>query len=193
MLSLKEKSDLVRSNEEKFAYSLSLVVIEKPKISVWMILIPIILIYYVYRHQNYVEGRRAFAENFLITRNRALEAAVRSIAHGDPLDEFSVVKEANIPESTKAEYTAWVRVLIGHYNDLLRCEGGSYDALVRAAYKNKTNYLLFLNTLNKSEKRFNTALKPHLKNTTEGVDEIVARMEKGSEKLRYEEAQRIFL
>ena len=192
MASLTEKSDLIRSNETTFAYSLSLIVIEKPKISVWMILIPIILVYHMYRHKSYVEGRRTFAENFLITRNRALEAAVGSIANEDPLDESSVVKEANIPESTKEDYAAWVRVLMTHYNDLLRCEGDSFDALVRSAYKNKTNYLLFLNILNKSEKRFNSALKPHLQDTTEGVDEIIERMEKGSEKLRYKDAERIF-
>jgi hypothetical protein len=146
----------------------------------------------MYRHKSYVEGRKAFAENFLITRNRALEAAVKSIANEGPLNESSVVKEANIPESTKEEYAAWVRVLMTHYKDLLRCEGDSFDALVRSAYKNKTNYLLFLNILNKSEKRFNSALKPHLQDTTEGVAEIIERMEKGSEKIRYQEAERIF-
>ena len=192
MASLTEKRDLIRSNEETFAYSLSAIVIEKPKISVWMILIPIILVYHMYRQKSYVEGRRAFAENFLITRNRALEAAVRSIENQSPLDESSVVKEASIPESTREDYSAWVRVLMTHYKDLLRCEGDSFETLVRAAYKNKTNYLLFLNILNKSEKRFNSALKPHLQATTEGVDEIIDRMEKGSEKLRYQEAERIF-
>ncbi len=192
MALLTEKSDLIRSNETTFAYSLSLIVIEKPKISVWMILIPIILVYHMYRHKSYVEGRRAFAENFLITRNRALGAAVRSIENQSPLDESSVIKEASIPASTKEEYAAWVRILMTHYKDLLRCEGDSFDALVRSAYKNKTNYLLFLNILNKSEKRFNSALKPHLQATTEGLDEIIERMEKGSEKLRYQEAERIF-
>ena len=192
MALLTEKSDLIRSNETTFAYSLSLIVIEKPKISVWMILIPIILVYHMYRHKSYVEGRRAFAENFLITRNRALGAAVRSIENQSPLDESSVIKDASIPASTKEEYAAWVRILMTHYKDLLRCEGDSFDALVRSAYKNKTNYLLFLNILNKSEKRFNSALKPHLLATTEGLDEIIERMEKGSEKLRYQEAERIF-
>lgn len=193
MISLKEKSELIRFNEENFAYSLSLIVIEKPKLSVWMILIPIILVYHMYRYKSYAEGCKTFAENYLITRNRALEAAVRSTAHGDPLDESSVVKKANIPESTKEEYAAWVRVLMTHYKDLLRCEGDSFETLVRSAYKNKTNYLLFLNILNKSEKRFNAALKPHLQATTEGVAGIIERMEKGSEKLRYQEAERIFL
>jgi hypothetical protein len=192
MASLMEKSELIRSNETTFAYFLSQIVIEKPKISVWMILIPIILVYHMYRYKSYVEGRKSFAENYLITRNRALEAAVISISNEDPLDEFSVVREANIPESTREDYAAWVRVLMTHYKDLLRCEGDSFDALVRSAYKNKTNYLLFLNILNKSEKRFNSALKPHLQATTEGVGDIIDRMEKGSEKLRYQEAERIF-
>ena len=192
MASLKEKCDLIRSNETTFAYALSQIVIDKPKISVWMILIPIILVYHMYRHKTYAEGCKAFAENFLITRNRALEAAVSSIVNGEPLSASSVVKEADIPESTRKDYAEWVRLLMTHYKDLLLCEGDSFDALVRSAYKNKTNYLLFLNILNKSEKRFNSALKPHLQATTKGVGEIIDRMEKGSEKLKHQEADRIF-
>ena len=192
MLSVKEKVELIRSTDAEFAASLSQIVIEKPKISMWMILIPIIFIYHIYRHQHYVAGRKAFAEHYLITRHRALEAAGRSVESGDPMDESNVVKKANIPEDTIEEYTAWVRVLMTHYQDLLRGEGDSFEALVRSAYKTKTNYLLFINNLKKSEKQFNAALKRHLKQTTDGVDDIIERMESGSEKLRYLEAERIF-
>ena len=45
---------------------------------------------------------------------------------------------------------------------------------------------------NDSEKRLNAALSPHLRETTEGVDEIIGRIERASEILRRDEAERIF-
>jgi len=50
----------------------------------------------------------------------------------------------------------------------------------------------FLNQLSDSEKRLNEALAPHLRKTSEGVDEIIWRMEQASEILRRDEAERIF-
>ena len=38
--------------------------------------------------------------------------------------------------------------------DLLAAEGDSFEALVRSAYRNRTNYLLTLNRLNTVEKEF---------------------------------------
>ncbi|MEE4602453.1 MAG: hypothetical protein V2J65_14325 [Desulfobacteraceae bacterium] len=43
-----------------------------------------------------------------------------------------------------------------------------------------------------AEKRFNAVLSPHLQTTTEGVEEIIARMEHASKVLWREEAERIF-
>ena len=53
-------------------------------------------------------------------------------------------------------------------------------------------FLVFLNRLNETEKQFNAALSPHLQMTTEGVEDIIARMEHASEVLWREEAERIF-
>ena len=71
-------------------------------------------------------------------------------------------------------------------------EVDSIEALVNSAYKNRTNFLLSLNRLHETEKRFNAALSPHLQATTEGVEEIIARMERASGVLWREEAERIF-
>jgi hypothetical protein len=192
MVSIQEKSAIIWASEEKFANALAAVVLDKPKISIWMILIPIIIVYHMFRYQKYVDGRNKFSEHYLLSRKRALEAGVRALESGQPCDVRGLVKQANIPEDTKSEYTAWIRVLCDHYADLLRCEGDSIEALVKSAYKNRTNFLLSLNQLSDSEKRFNAALSPHLLKTTEGVDEIIGRMEHVTEILRRDEAERIF-
>lgn len=192
MGSIHEKSAIIWASEENFAYALAPAVLDKPKISIWMILIPILIVYHMFRYQKYVDGRNRFCEHYLFLRKRALEANVRALEAGQSCDVRDLIKQANIPEDTKSEYTAWIRVLCDHFADLLRCEGDSIEALVKSAYKNRTNFLLFLNQLNDSEKRLNAALSPHLRETTEGVDEIIGRMEQATEILRRETAEIIF-
>jgi len=192
MLSIQEKSAIIWAGEEKIAAALAAAALDRPKISIWMILIPIIIVFHMFRFQKYVDGRKKFAEHYLISRKRALKANVRSLESGRLCDIDDLVKEANIPENTAGEYTAWIKELCDHYADLLRAEGDSIEALVKSAYKNRTNYLLSLNRLNEAEKRFNAALSPHLQITMEGVEDIIARMEHVSEVLWREEAERIF-
>ncbi len=192
MLSIQEKSVLIWAGEKRFAYALGSAMLDKPKISIWMILIPIIFVYHMFRIQKYAEGRTRFAEQYLISRKRALRATVRALESGQLCDIPHLVKQANVPEDTRSEYTVWIKVLCEHYADLLRAEGDSIDALVKSAYKNRNNFLLFLNHLMDSEKRFNTVLSPHLQATTEDVEEIIARMEKASGELWRKEIERIF-
>lgn len=192
MGSIQEKRAIIWASEEQFAHALASAVLDRPKISIWMILIPIIIVFHMYRYQKYVDGRNKFCEHYLLSRKRALEASVRALETGQPCDVHGIVKQANIPEDTRSEYTAWIRVLCDHFGDLIRCEGDSIEALVKSAYKNRTNFLLFLNQLSDSEKRLNAALSPHLRETTEGIDEIIWRMEQASEILRRDAAERIF-
>ena len=180
MLSIQEKSAIIWAGEEKIAAALAAAVLDRPKISIWMILIPIIIVFHMFRFQKYVDGRKKFAGHYLISRKRALKANVRSLESGRLCDIDGLVKQANIPENTAAKYTAWIKELCDHYADLLRAEGDSIETLVKSAYKNRTNFLLSLNRLNEAEKRFNAALSPHLQPTTEGVEEIIARMERAS-------------
>lgn len=192
MGSIQEKNAIIGVSEEKFTYALASAVLGKPKISICMILIPIIIVYHMFRYQKYVDGRNKFSEHCLLSRKRALKASVRALKSGQPCDVMGLVKQANIPAGAKSEYTAWIRILCDHYAELLRGEGDSIEALIKSTYKSRTNFLLFLNQVSNSEKRLNAALSPHLRATTEGVDEIIERMEPTTEILGRDEAERIF-
>jgi hypothetical protein len=146
----------------------------------------------MFRYQKYVDGRNKFSEHYLLSRKRALEASVRALESNRPCNVGALVEQANIPAEAEGEYSAWIRILCDHYADLLRCEGDSIAALVKSAYKNRTNFLLFLNQLNDSEKRLNVALSPRLRETTAGVDEIIGRMEHATEIIRRDQAEKIF-
>ena len=192
MASLDEKKELILRYEEKFADSVAVAVIEKPKLSTWMILIPIIFIHYFYRMKKFADGRKEFAHHFMLTRKRALEEAVASLESGVKPDMEAIVKMSSAPKETHADYREWLKVLLDHYQDLLRSKGDSFETLIRSAYKTRTNFLLFINQLNRVESRFNTALKPFLSETTEGVDHIVAAIEQRCEQLRRKDADNIF-
>jgi len=75
MTPLDKNKAFILEYEEKFANSVSLAVIDKPKLSTWMILMPIIFLYYFYQMKKYADGRKAFSRHFILTRKRSLEAA----------------------------------------------------------------------------------------------------------------------
>jgi hypothetical protein len=84
-----------------------------------------------------------------------------------------------------------VKTLAEYYMDLLSASGDSFESLVRAAYRNRTDYLLILNRLTTMERGFYSALKPHM-GTAEGASDIIATIESQSQKLRRELAEQIF-
>ena len=192
MNSQQSKKILILEDEERFAHAVSDNIIKKPQMTVWMILIPIILVYHIYRYQRYVKGRNSFAEYYLIMRRQALEEAYTSDAGNRKPDFAKLIKMSKAPNGTSKQCNAWLETIVGHYQHLFRAEGESYDALIRSSYKNRANYLLFLDKLNDVERQFNAALKPYLEETAEGVDEIIFRMGKCSEELRKDQATRIF-
>ncbi|PKL50859.1 MAG: hypothetical protein CVV37_06990 [Nitrospira bacterium HGW-Nitrospira-1] len=192
MTSQESKKTLILEDEERFAHAVSDNIINKPQITVWMILIPIILVYHMYRYQRYVKGRNSFVENYLDDRRQALEEAYTSFAGNRKPDFAKLIKLSDEPDGAAKKYNAWLETIVSHYQHLFRAEGDSYDALVRSSYKNRANYLRFLNKLNEVERQLNAALKPCFEETAESVDEIIFRMEKCSEELRKDQATRIF-
>jgi hypothetical protein len=189
---LSEKKALILEYEERFAFDLSREVLETPKMSFWMILIPLFLLYHVYRVHKVVEGRKGFAGNYLITRKRALEESLSLVEKGRNPNLQAILKDSNLPEKAKNPFKELFLLLVDHYADLLRSYDHDVPSLIRSAYKSRTNYLLFLNRLNKAEKALTDALRPQESNTAADIDFIVKAMEIHSERLGRERAALIF-
>jgi hypothetical protein len=187
-----EKKRWILEQEEAFARRLSLQVIDRPRLSIWMILIPIIFVHYFYRFQRFVSGQKEFVQNYLIGIRRALEGAVEAVEKGKNPEPKTLAAASDVPEIVREKQAEVYAVLLDHYTDLLRARGDDVESLIRSAYKSQTNYLLFLNHLDRVEKDRNAALKPVLHRTTEEVDEIVNRIERSSGALRREAAEKIF-
>jgi hypothetical protein len=189
---LSEKKALILEYEERFAFDLSREVLETPKMSFWMIFIPIFLLYHVYRVRRVVEGRKGFAKNYLITRKRALEASFSLVEKDRKPDFQAILRDSNLPEKARGPFKELFLLLVEHYADLLRSFGHDVPSLIRSVYKSRTNYLLFLNRLNKAEKELTYALRPQAANTAADFDFIVKAMEIHSERLGRERAKLIF-
>lgn len=189
---MEEKKEQILGYEQRFAYRLADSVIEKPGLSIWMILIPIILVFHIYRHQRYVDGKNAFAQNYLVTRERALVEAFESAAAGRAARTDDIVEKAGIPPETRFAYADWVCELVGHYADLLGSDGRNLEEMVRSVFRSRTNYQLFLRRLGEKEHRFHDALRPSIEKTAPEAAQVIERMEAGAIRLRKEHAEAVF-
>jgi hypothetical protein len=191
MTTLAQRRGIILQRELAFANAIGATVIDKPKVSFWMVLIPILFVYFIYRAQRFKSDRMKFDEEFMITRRRAMDTAFAAVEANGRADMDTVVRDASLPEELQEPYAAWMNALVDHYTDLLVADGDSFDALVRATYRSRTDYLLALNRLTAAEKDFYKALKPHL-SAAEGAADIIATIEAQSQQLRRELAEQIF-
>lgn len=190
MKALLQKKETILQRELVFANAVGAAVFEKPSVSFWMILIPILFLYFIYRMQRFKSGRMKFDEEFMATRRRAMDAALNAVETNSRPDVDEVVRASGLPAPLQESYGAWVRTLAEHYMDLLSADGQSFESLVRAAYRNRTDCLLILNRLTTAERQFYAALKPQM--AAEGAADIIATIESQSQKLRREMAEQIF-
>ena len=192
MASLNEKRAFIWEDEERFASDLASAVLQIPKLSFWMIFIPIILVYHVLQVRKIIGGRKGFAKNYLITRKRALEASLSLVEEGINPDMQMILNDSTLPEKAKGPFKELYLLLVDHYTDLLRSDGEDMPSLIRSAYKSRMNYLLFLNRMNKAEKELANILRPRTADPGADIEPIMKAMEINSERLNRERAERIF-
>jgi hypothetical protein len=192
MSELKEKSALILEQEKEFALTLAAQVLNKPQLSLWMILIPIFFVFHFNDLSKYKSGLKIFADNYIIEKKRALNEAVETVNKDREPDIRGLAGLPNMNSATREKHEHLMTVLVEHYTIMLNSEGEDFSSLIRSAYGSLTDYLLFLNRLNKAEKEINRALKPDIKGPGEEINDIVSRMESMSEKLRRESAENIF-
>ena len=191
MKGLERKQELILEQERAFANALGAAVFDKPRISYWMVLLPILFLYFVFRMQKFKTGRMKFDQDFMVTRRKAMELAVEELETGRRPDIGAIARESGLRDVLEKPYAAWLGALVEHYTDLLSAAGDSYDALVRSAYRSRTDCLLALNRLGAVEKDFYAALKTQM-SATEGATDVIATIQEQSRQLRRELAERIF-
>ncbi len=188
---LERKKELVLQRELMFANAIGAAVFEKPKVHFWMVLIPLLFLYFIYRMQKYKTGRINFDREFMTTRRKAVDLAVEALETDVQPNIDQIARQSGLLDALEKPYAAWLKALFDYYTDLLTANGDTFESLVRSAYRNRTNFLLTLHRLNTVEKDFYTALKPRMA-ATEGAAAIFATIEEQSRRLRRELAESIF-
>lgn len=190
---LAAKAALIREYDEIFAFRVAAGVIDKPVISVWLVLIPFLFVFYVYRIQKYKHDLPAFAEGVGRSRRVALEATLAALRAGQP----AITGEGAVPVAVtgrplpSAAQAAEAALLAAHYRLLLAARGEDYPALLRAAYPGRDAYEEFLAALRKAEEMVREAAVAALPDQTEATA-VAARIEVAVRRLRQEECEKIY-
>ncbi len=141
-------------------------------------------------------------QNLLFTKEQALQAALDRVENGMGLDEAMIpvlektrellesVEGGIYSESIRERQLEEIRLLAGHYCDLLETDGDAYDDLVRNAYTSREAYEAFLGRLEAAERAVNEAALETL--GSKGDPGLVARMEEAYARQRASSAERIF-
>jgi len=188
-----EKRALILAYEEVMAGRLARQVFEKPVPPLWMILIPVFFVFYAWKLKEYSRGLKVFADHYLVSRRRALDAAFEAVRSGtDPLIERLVDKAEALPAQALPLYRDWISQLVEHYRNLLIADGKSVEDLIRGHYRHKNTYLMAVNRLRSAEQRFNSALLPEIEGDREDVLYIAGRMNRGLAELSRKEVESVF-
>lgn len=184
--------DLILAHERRFAGHVAGEVVDKPVLDLWMILIPVFFVFYFYQLKRYKSGLKDFSENFLLTRKRTLDAVWEAAISKTSADLERVVELSDIPPEAQDQYRVWVELLADHYLLLIRAIGGSYDELVKSAYKKKYNYRQRLENLNQVEADLDSALAPHLPGDEQTIEAVIESIQESVKTLRQSQSKEIF-
>jgi hypothetical protein len=150
--------DLIWNHENQFAYKVAKQVLQKPHISVWVVLMPILFLFYAHKIQQYKAGIHNFSKGLMRTKILALDSALEEINTGSKEKEVRNNFVSAEPETSievmqvHNRQLAEFELLKVHFSKLLYQKGTSYQALVRQAYQTSDAYRLFLNQLAQIEK-----------------------------------------
>lgn len=194
------KYDIILSQEREVAKAVAKRVVKMPDVTVWSFMIPLVFIFNFLR---YKRASEAFVLNFLFTKKLALEAARDMVKKGlsrqDAITNIENKTGEILTADTKGIYSEKIRrkqmheinLLLDHYLKLLEAEGRSYESLVKNAYQTQENYRTFLQQLAAAEKAVNRVALQTV-GRTEAAHELVSGMEKAAERIRIEQAEKIF-
>lgn len=206
---LQQRLELVRAYEEDFAYRLGRVVVNKPKLNIWILLVPILLIYHFQEIRRFKENLPGFIHGFTRSKLLALREAAQERAAeagiGPEVAELPGVQVeaagadpaaaagagSDQQEAIGARQEAERQVLKEHYRLLLDQSGEDYPALLRGGYPERAAYEGFLGRLQQAESDLYQVLQAQLPPDSEELA-VISRLEREALRLRREEVRRLF-
>lgn len=188
---------LIWNHEQHFARELAREVVEKPRLTVWRVLFPPLLIYHYLKLREYQADLETFAKGVLRSKILAMESALEEATTGKKDAAYKSAFGAQDPESTPGEIRfrnaqiAEVELLKAHYLKLLRSQGSSYQALIKKTYKSTGEYRRFLTKLAQAEDAVQKEVL-HLHQTSSTAQAVSRKMRETAKSLRDEEVKGFF-
>jgi len=189
---LAEKYGAILENERVLTSHVAGEVIDKPRLSLWMIMMPIFFVFYYFQFQRYKNGLRSFKRDFIRTREHVLDAALQAAANNQEINIEELVAAGNAPEQAREAYRSLIAELAAFYQTLLEAEGHDYPSLVQVSYRKKSNYLIVLNKITLLEHQLNRALLPGFDPGDERTTLAVETIEKSTANFRRSQAKEVF-
>jgi hypothetical protein len=152
-----EKHKMILMAEEKLAREVTLGVIVTRPLTVWHYIIPGMFIIDFLRRGS---ALRKYTESFMFPRRLAVDAALTLAQGSDETDVFAHIEnETRAWLSSLDLYTdgllqaqvSAIKILSNHYGRLLKEDGYSVYALMKAAYQNRENLQNFFDELTIAE------------------------------------------
>jgi hypothetical protein len=194
---LEQRHDTIWHHEQVLAFELAKQLIPKPKISLWMMMLPLLFIFFMQDIKKYKTGIRKFSDDFLRNKKNALDLAYNAAQEGTALDAALAAFAADHPAPSpdqSALYEAQRREIVclsAHYMRLLTARGDTYEKLVRNGYGSFTEFQRFMDTLFERENDvIQSAL--HLNPPEGDSHRIIEEMQRALRRLRQGERDRIF-
>lgn len=196
-IDLEARQAMIWQQERILAYDLAKVLIHKPRVTVWMIMLPLLFLFFLQDLKNYKAAIRNFTNGFLKNKQTALELALTGLREGTARDsapaQFAAgfrsdpTDQNDLHETQRQE----IACLMDHYRRLLTATGKTYAELIKNAYPSVSAYRLFLDTLFDLE---NAVMQTALgSNPTDGdARELGQLMQTATRQLRRQACERTF-
>ncbi|WP_045210944.1 NF038143 family protein [Desulfonatronovibrio magnus] len=195
--SFQKNQQIILDYERKFASELAVKVVEKPALTIWRIIMPLLLIYHAVKLKEYKQDISIFTQGVMKSKLLALGSAYNELRSNLPshdyLHSLEVGEDSTTPNMKLfiTRQKAEVELIKSHYKKLLKSSGTDYESLLRNVYKNRGQYRNYLLKLEKTEQDIqDSILKIHHPGSV--AREMSLSMQLALKEMRKEEIKRVF-
>ncbi|WP_146164844.1 NF038143 family protein [Desulfonatronum sp. SC1] len=188
---------MIWDHEQNFARELARRVVEKPRLTIWRVLFPPLLMYHYLKLREYRTDLESFAKGVVRSKTLAMESALEETTTGKKDVTYKNASGVQDLESAPGQIrlrnaqVAEVELLKAHYLKLLRSQGSSYQALIKKTYKTSGEYRRFLTKLAQAEDAVQKEVLHQLQTSTT-AQVVSLKMRETAKILRDEEVKLFF-
>jgi hypothetical protein len=200
---LEARHAMILHQERVLSYQLAKVMIKKPKVSVWMVMLPLLFLFFIQDVRKYKAGIRDFADGFFKNKKIALDLTLKAMLEDVPLKEALSVFASNVAPVLSDQMELHekqmkeIAYLMMHYQRLLTARGDTYEALIKNTFGSAAAYQRFLDGLADLEREvirsaLTFARSDGIAKEVETPQELAKLMQNAMRQIRRRECDRIF-